>query len=94
VYPFKPRDKEIRSHAGGDLSRLQYQPSGQATWHVALRYFKQGCGSADISFADLLRIAKEDVRQNPQLAQLQGPKKQKGSAALSLESCDFLLGIG
>ena len=73
VYPFGPRDQEVWSRAGVDLSRLQYQPSGQAAWHAALRSLKQGGGGANISFAGLLRIAKEDYPQNPQLAQLQAP---------------------
>lgn len=73
VYPFGPRDQEVWSRAGGDLSRLQYQPSGQAAWHAALRSLKQGGGGANISFASLLRTAKEDYSQNSQLAQLQAP---------------------
>ncbi|GGX98007.1 caspase family protein [Pseudoduganella dura] len=73
VYPFGPRDQEIWSRAGGDLSRLQYQSSGQAAWHSALRTLKQGGGGANISSTSLLRTAKEDYPQNPQLAQLQAP---------------------
>ncbi|WP_298410212.1 caspase family protein [Janthinobacterium sp.] len=73
VYPYGPKDQEVWSRAGGDLSRLQYQPSGQAAWHTALRSLKQGGGGANISFASLLRTAKEDYSQNPQLAQLQAP---------------------
>ncbi len=73
VYPFGPKDQEVWSRAGGDLSRLQYQPSGQAAWHAALRALKQGGGGASINFASLLRIAQEDYPHNPQLTQLQAP---------------------
>lgn len=73
LYPFGPRDQEIWSRAGGDLSRLQYQSSGQAAWHTALRTLKQGGGGSNISFSSLLQAAKEDFPQNHQLGLLQAP---------------------
>jgi hypothetical protein len=73
LYPFGPRDQEIWSRAGGDLSRLQLHPTGQATWHAALRTLKQGGGGRNISFRSLLKTAKEDFSNHPLLAMLHAP---------------------
>lgn len=73
LYPFGPRDQELWSRAGGDLSRLQFHPTGQAAWHAALRTLKQGGGGRNINFGSLLRTAKEDFSNHPQLAMLQAP---------------------
>lgn len=73
VYPFGPRDQEVWSRAGGDLSRLQFHSSGQAAWHAALRMLKQGGGGKSISFNSLLRTAREDFSNHPELALLQAP---------------------
>lgn len=73
IYPFGPRDQEVWSRAGGDLSRLQLHPTGQAAWHAALRTLKQGGGGRNISFDSLLSTAQEDFSNHPQLAMLQTP---------------------
>lgn len=73
LYPFGPRDQEVWSRAGGDLSRLQFHPTGQAAWHAALRTLKQGGGGRSINFGSLLRTAKDDFSNNQQLAMLQAP---------------------
>lgn len=73
LYPFGPRDQEVWSRAGGDLSRLQLHPTGQAAWHAALRTLKQGGGGKSINFGSLLGTAKEDFSNHPQLATLQRP---------------------
>ncbi|WP_115511687.1 caspase family protein [Xanthomonas arboricola] len=73
LYPFGPKEQEVWSRAGGDLSRLQFHPSGQATWHAALRTLKQGGGGRNINFGSLLRTAKEDFSNHVQLAMLQAP---------------------
>jgi metacaspase-1 len=73
LYPFGPRDQEVWSRAGGDLSRLQLHPTGQAAWHAALRTLKQGGGGREINFSRLLREAKEDFPNYPLLAMLQAP---------------------
>lgn len=73
IYPFGPRDQEVWSRAGGDLSRLQFHPAGQAAWHAALRTLKQGGGGRSINFGSLLRTAKEDFSNHPQLAMLRAP---------------------
>lgn len=70
LYPFGPQDQEIWSRAGGDLSRLQLHPTGQAAWHAALRMLKQGGGGRSIDFVSLLKIAQADFSNNPQLAML------------------------
>jgi hypothetical protein len=70
LYPFGPRDQEVWSRAGGDLSRLQLHSTGQAAWHAALRVLKQGGGGKNINFSSLLRTAKEDFSNHPQLATL------------------------
>lgn len=70
LYPFGPRDQEVWSRAGGDLSRLQFHPSGQASWHAALRTLKQGGGGRTINFGSLLSTVKEDFPNHPQLAML------------------------
>lgn len=71
VYPTGPRDQEVWSRAGGDLSRLQFYSTGQAAWHAALRTLKQGGGGRDITFASLMDTAKDDFPNHPQLAALQ-----------------------
>ena len=73
LYPFGPRDQEVWSRAGGDLSRLQFHPAGQASWHAALRTLKQGGGGKNISFDTLLKKAKEDFSNHTQLSRLQAP---------------------
>lgn len=73
LYPFGPRDQEVWSRAGGDLSRLQFHHTGQAAWHAALRTLKQGGGGRSINFGSLLSTAKEDFSNHPQLAMLQTP---------------------
>jgi len=73
LYPFGPRDQEVWSRAGGDLPRLQFHSTGQAAWHAALRMLKQGGGGRSINFGSLLRTAKEDFSNHPQLAMLQVP---------------------
>lgn len=70
LYPFGPRDQEVWSRAGGDLSRLQFHPTGQASWHAALRTLKQGGGGRSISFGSLISTAREDFSNHPQLAML------------------------
>lgn len=67
LYPFGPRDQEVWSRAGGDLSRLQFHPSGQAAWHAAFRSLKQGGGGKNISLGSLHRIAKDDFPNHRQL---------------------------
>lgn len=71
LYPFGPRDQEVWSRAGGDLSRLQNHPTGQAAWHAALRTLKQGGGGRSINFGSLLNAAKEDFSNHSQLTTLQ-----------------------
>ncbi|WP_345817578.1 effector-associated domain EAD1-containing protein (plasmid) [Paraburkholderia sp. PREW-6R] len=73
LYPFGPRDQEVWSRAGGDLSRLQIHSTSQAAWHAALRTLKQGGGGRRINFGSLLKTAKEDFSHHPQLAILQAP---------------------
>ncbi|MFZ2852612.1 MAG: caspase family protein [Rhodocyclaceae bacterium] len=73
LYPFGPRDQEVWSRAGGDLSRLQFHPTGQTAWHTALRTLKQGGGGRSINVGSLLKTAKEDFSKHPQLAMLQVP---------------------
>ncbi|CAG2160943.1 caspase family protein [Cupriavidus numazuensis] len=73
LYPFGPKDQEVWSRAGGDLSRLQFHPTGQAAWHAALRTLKQGGGGRNINFGSLLKTAQEDFSNHPQLAMLQAP---------------------
>lgn len=70
LYPFGPRDQEVWSRAGGDLSLLQLHTTGRAAWHAALRTLKQGGGGRRINFGSLLRTAKEDFSSHPQLAML------------------------
>ncbi|KIP94540.1 caspase family protein [Pseudomonas fluorescens] len=73
LYPFGPRDQEVWSRAGGDLSRLHLHPTGQASWHAALRTLKQGGGGRSINFGSLLSTAKDDFSNHPQLAVLKMP---------------------
>lgn len=73
LYPFGPRDQEIWSRAGGDLSRLEFHSTGQAAWHSALRKLKQGGGGRSISFGALLKAALDDFANHPTLAAIQSP---------------------
>ncbi|WP_225741101.1 effector-associated domain EAD1-containing protein [Pseudomonas aeruginosa] len=73
LYPFGPRDQEVWSRSGGDLSRLQFHPTGQAAWHAALRTLKQGGGGRNIDFDSLLNTVKEDFPNHPMLAILKTP---------------------
>ncbi|WP_349987249.1 MULTISPECIES: caspase family protein [Pseudomonas] len=73
LYPFGPRDQEVWSRAGGDLSRLPLHPTGQASWHAALRTLKQGGGGRSINFGSLLSTAKDDFSNHSQLAVLKIP---------------------
>ncbi len=73
LYPFGPRDQEVWSRAGGDLSRLQMHPSGQAAWHAAFRTLKQGGGGKNITFASLLYTVKHDFPNHPQLEAVMTP---------------------
>ncbi|WP_265919544.1 caspase family protein [Cupriavidus nantongensis] len=70
IYPLGPRDQEVWSRAGGDLSRLQLHPTGQAAWHAAIRTLKQGGGGRSINFGSLLQTATEDFPNHPHLATL------------------------
>lgn len=67
LYPTGPRDQELWSRAGGDLSRIQLYGSGQATWHSALRTLKQGGGGRNISIDSLVAAAMEDFPKHQQL---------------------------
>ncbi len=71
LYPFGPRDQEIWSRAGGDLSRLEFQSTGQAAWHSALRKLRQGGGGRSITFATLISTALEDFAAHPTLMALE-----------------------
>lgn len=73
LYPLGPRDQEIWSRAGGDLSRLEFNSTGQAAWHSALRKLKQGGGGRSITFASLHKTALEDFADHPTLAVIQVP---------------------
>ncbi|NUZ06552.1 caspase family protein [Piscinibacter koreensis] len=73
LYPLGPRDQEIWSRAGGDLSRLEFQSTGQAAWHSALRKLAQGGGGRFVTFAALLRTALEDFSNHPALTAIQAP---------------------
>lgn len=73
LYPLGPREQEIWSRAGGDLSRLEFHSTGQAAWHSALRKLKQGGGGRSITFAVLLNAALEDFSNHPMLISIQAP---------------------
>lgn len=73
LYPLGPREQELWSRAGGDLSRLQFHPTGKAAWHAALRTLRQGGGGKDIDFDALLDAAKDDFPNNSTLAALKLP---------------------
>lgn len=73
LYPFGPRDQEIWSRSGGDLSRLDFHSTGQAAWHSAIRKLKQGGGGRSITFAALLKTSLEDFANHPTLAAIQAP---------------------
>lgn len=73
LYPFGPRDQEIWSRAGGDLSRLEFHSTGQAAWHSALRKLKQGGGGRSITFEALLNASLEDFANHSTLAAIRAP---------------------
>lgn len=71
LYPLGPRDQEIWSRAGGDLSRLEFQSTGKAAWHSALRKLRQGGGGRSITLATLISAALEDFAAHPTLTALE-----------------------
>ncbi|MBD9404392.1 caspase family protein [Acidovorax sp. ACV02] len=71
LYPSGPRDQEVWSRAGGDLSRLAFQANGRVAWHAALRTLQQGGGGRNITFASLLEVAKDDFENNAELMKLE-----------------------
>lgn len=73
LYPFGPRDQEIWSRAGGDLSRLEFHSTGQAAWHSALRKLKHGGGGRSITFAALLNRSLEDFANHSTLTVIRAP---------------------
>lgn len=72
LFPTGPRDQELWTRAGGDLSKLQLYGPGQATWHSAMRTLKQGGGGLSITFDSLLAAAREDFPKHAQLQALGG----------------------
>ncbi|WP_447896491.1 caspase family protein [Stenotrophomonas acidaminiphila] len=70
LFPTGPREQELWTRAGGDLSKLQLHGAGQAMWHSALRALKQGGGGKNISFGSLVAAAKEDFPNHQPLASL------------------------
>lgn len=72
LFPTGPRDQELWTRAGGDLSKLQLYGPGQATWHSALRTLKQGGGGRSITFDSLLATVREDFPMHAQLQVLGG----------------------
>lgn len=71
LYPVGPRDQEIWSRAGGDVSRLEFHSTGQAAWHSALRKLKQGGGGRSITLKELLKTALDDFPNHPLLGEIQ-----------------------
>jgi hypothetical protein len=70
LFPTGPREQELWTRAGGDLSKLQLYGAGQAMWHSALRALKQGGGGKNISFGSLVAAAKEDFPNHRPLTSL------------------------
>lgn len=69
LYPSGPKDQEIWSRAGGNLSRLPLQSTGVASWHAALRMARQG-GGGKVTFASLLAVARDDFENSSALMKL------------------------
>lgn len=58
LYPEGIKDSRIWMRAGGDLSRIQLNTSGQTQWYDAIELIEQG--GTDITLEELKKIAKTD----------------------------------
>lgn len=69
LYPLGPRDKEVWSLAGGDVSRLDLSEDGRTQWARALGLLRKGGGGA-ISVTNLLNRMLEDYGTSLELQYL------------------------
>ena len=70
LYPAGPMDQEIWARAGGDLSRLHLNETGQVAWFKALRTLRRGGGGLNIRRETLIRAALEDYPHHHGLSAL------------------------
>ena len=64
LYPKGPDENEIWTRAGGDISLLNLNLIGKASWHSALQKLKLGGGGRDISARSLLSEMLTDFPKN------------------------------
>jgi len=72
LYPSGPTDQSIWARAGGDLSRLKLNGTGQSMWFDALKLLNLGGGGASINLAVLVETALEDFPHHPTLNGFRG----------------------
>lgn len=70
LYPYGPKQDEVWSRAGGDLSSLTLQLSGKGDWHAALRTLRFGGGGASIKPLTLIGTMLKDYPTNGGLKRL------------------------
>lgn len=90
LYPRGPEDSQVWRRAGGDLSTLDLNASGKATWFSALTKLRQGGGGKDITVATLLKTMENDFRGNPGLQKLmlEGPENDSAVSDLIVSAPD------
>lgn len=72
LYPRGPEDQKVWARAGGDISALDLNASGRASWFTAIGELKKGGGGRSFFVTDLLRTMLGDYPHNIQLEELIG----------------------
>jgi hypothetical protein len=71
LYGGGPDQDNIWKRAGGDVTKLTNAQSRSEQWAAAIRLLRHGGGGKDVSAASLLRAARGDFKNNPELHSLE-----------------------
>lgn len=80
LYPRGPEEMQVWRRAGGDLSFLELNAPGRASWFAALLKLRQGGGGELISVSRLIEIMDEDHPNNRDLFNLKESSEVSGHA--------------
>lgn len=67
LYPGGPNDQDVWERAGGEVSRLRLQGTGNSIWFGAMKVLQQGGGGVNIDVHKLITTALEDFPGNQDL---------------------------
>ena len=70
LYPRGPEDQKIWLRSGGDVSAIELNSSGKASWVSALLTLKKGGGGKTITLIKLVQTMREDYPNNAELERL------------------------